>query len=223
MKGLILVALLASSAQAITTNPASAVTADSDPTPLTIPYRDSAGNFNFAAGTGGAAFKAGGIIGQENYTQVVDTMTKTAGMGAGLTVFSTITIPANTLARDGDSIILNCAGTFNAAAEIRTIVQKLGDVVVSSRTVTMGVAGAIAAPWEVQLRLTRTSAGNQVRTCVLGNNNGLCTGVAANPSIGSGTNTIDETSAQLYTCSADNITAGSTSFLYSSAEYKPAP
>jgi hypothetical protein len=222
----VLVALAVQS-QAITVNPASAVTADSEATPFTIPYRDSTGQFNFAAGTGGASLKAGGVIGYVDYTQVVDTMTKTSGMSGDadrLTVFSTITIPANTLARNGDAIEFNCAGTFNTNAEVRTLVMKVGSVVISSRTVSTGVSGAIPTPaWENVVRLVRVSAGNQIRLCVYSQGGGSCSAATTTPAIGSGVNTIDEASSQLFTCSADNITAGATSFLYAKATYIPAP
>ncbi len=213
----LLALVLATSAQAITTNPASAVTADSDATALTIPYRDSSGMFK--VGNLAASAYPGAIIGQVNYTQVSDTTTRTSGAGA-LTVFSTITIPANTLARNGDSISLSCWGTLNTDSEIRTLVLKLGRVVVSSRTLTLGTA-TTASNWLAQVRLVRTSAGNQVRFCDMGANHNNCNTAATMPSIGAGTNTIDETAAQTFTCSADNITAGSTSFLYSNVRFEP--
>jgi hypothetical protein len=52
----VIASILASVAYAITTNPASNVTADSDNTAFTIPYRDSSGNF--VAGTISAKISA---------------------------------------------------------------------------------------------------------------------------------------------------------------------
>ncbi len=177
------------------------------------------GTFKVATST----FGVGGVIGAVNYTQVVDTMTKVAGAG-NLTVFSTITIPGNTLARNGDAIELVCSGTFNAASENHTQPMKIGAVVISSKTVAGGVAGSVPGQvWENVIRLIRVSAGNQIRQCVFATGSGACTGSATQPFIGSGTNTIDETQAMVFTCNGDGVVAGSMSFLYSYVRFIPGP
>ncbi len=175
------------------------------------------GKFGVATST----FGVGGVIGEVDYTLVANTTTITSGIG-NFTVFSTITIAANTLARNGDALELTCAGTLAGISEVRTFVMKIGSIAISSRTVAMGTS-AVILPDTAIVRLIRTSAGNQVRMCLTGTNNNNCVPTAAAPAPATGTNTFDETAAMVFTCSADGITAGSTSFLYSEVKYLPGP
>ncbi len=174
-----------------------------------------AGSFKIATST----FGVGGVIGSVSYTQVTDTTTKTAGLGS-YTVFSTITIPSGALAKNGDAIDLTCAGTMAGIVEARTQLIKIGSVVISSRTISVGTANA-AQPLLSTVRLVRVSAGNQIRLIMATLNTAIGASTSAAPSIGNGTNTIDESQPMVFTCSADGITAGSSSFLYSNAVYIP--
>lgn len=166
------------------------------------------------------------VVASVNYTQVVDTTTRTSDVSASLhTIFSTMTL-TNPLPRNGDSLVIQCAGTINPLASIRTIVATVNGVVISSRTVSIGTNALADLSWRTDTELVRTAAGAQVRNCLAmaaANSAGNCTGSTAAPMIGSGLNTLDETATWTVVCKAANVVAGSTSFLSAKAIYCPAP
>ncbi len=165
------------------------------------------------------------LVQSVNYTQVVDTTTRTSDASASVyTIFSTMTI-SNPLPKNGDTLTVTCAGNIGPAAEIRTIATIINGVVVSSRTASIGTSGHML-PWRNDTELLRTAAGAQIRNCITsapGPQSSNCNGTPAVPAIGSGTNTLDETATWTITCGAANVTAKSTSFLLAKAVYCPGP
>lgn len=163
------------------------------------------------------------VVASVNYTQVVDTTTRTSDASASLhTIFSTMTL-INPLPMNGDSLTITCNGTTSPLAEIRTPAVTVNGVVISSRTISIGTNGMAMVGWMSNTEFVRTGASAQVRNCLTTGPNPLCTGATTSPPIGAGTNTLNETATWVITCSAANVTAGSTSFLSSKAVYCPSP
>lgn len=120
-------------------------------------------------GTGTAVARVGGVL--HVYT------TKQTTTGTVEEVLATYTLPANTLARDGQAVRItawgdNAANTNGKTERIR--VGGIGGTVVAQRA--SAVSGAI---WRIDLIVVRTGAATQVSSALLTENNALSTWAAA--------------------------------------------
>ena len=156
------------------------------------------------------------VIGQVLYTDVGVTTTTTAGT---VVHFSTITIPANTLARTGDTIIVSCDGTMPAVTEIRMIALELNGVVISTRSASNTLTTPV--PWGAEYQIIRTGVGANITQC--GPVNGPTVNICTTTSSIYGPSTIDETIPWVVACVGKSQTQGSTSFLRHKVLFIPAP
>ncbi len=171
-----------------------------------------AANFQVTTST----FGVGGLIGSVNYTQVVSTTTPAYPYVN--TVFSTVTLAANTLARNNDTIVITCFGMLAPANISRTFFISIGGVDVSSRTITAN-ATAYSPGWITRAIITKVGSNAQIAHGfqAAGGNSGGPNGL---------TLTLTESSAQDILCGGSPQAAagiGDMSFLGMTVEYKPAP
>lgn len=158
------------------------------------------------------------VIGQVLYTDVGVTTTTTAGT---VVHFSTITIPANTLARNGDSVLISCDGTVLSAggAQIRMMALELNGVVITTRSASN--AAATVLPWAQAVTITRTGSSANITMC--GPVNGPLINICTSPTTAYGPSAINESIAWVVACAGKSETQGATSFLRFAVTYIPAP
>lgn len=91
--------------------------------------------------------------------------TQTPNSGSSETDLATCTVPANTLARDGDSLWFEASGTFAANGNTKTIRVRFGS---GSNTQVFSVgAAASGAQWSLRGRIIRTGAATQKGTAMI--------------------------------------------------------
>ena len=155
------------------------------------------------------------VIAQVLYTDVGVTTTTTA---AAMTHFSTVTVSANTLARNGDSLVVKCNLTYSGASQYRDPEIYVNGISISSATSAgIGVDGSTFGLL-VSASITRTSAGVNFFDCLASIN---CSGNAAGRITG-GISTFNESQAMTISCVAKSATA-TMSFLGQTVTFVPAP
>jgi hypothetical protein len=172
-----------------------------------INARDSKGNIYTLAAAGGnkTLFASGNSIGN------VDTNEN---------ILKTYTLPANTLANNGDVIHITAGGTMGATTDSKTVRLRWGGIGGSVLANPSGaVAGAVT--WHSEAWIMRTAAGAQSF-----NSNGAVVGSGNTSGVLTANASIDETQPQDILVTGRNTTtvaAGSITCSYFHVEYKKGP
>lgn len=176
-------------------------------------------------GVSGSTVGVGGILYVDDFTHAATTTT--TSNPAVYTYFSTATIPANTLARYGDTLVVTCYGNLTplggSAPTQKSIVilANQNGVVVSSRAVALG-AGASVLNWTNQSTITRVASNSQMIGC-LQNASGSCIGNNANPSTAQGLIALPDASPITLYCAAAEASGiqGAINYVGMTVEFKP--
>lgn len=120
------------------------------------------------AGTSTNTFNTGGTL-------AVDT-TQTGNVGAGEDTLQTYSVPANTLASNGDYIAFRLAGTFATTANNKRLRVKYGGTTIYDSTALAIVA---TSSWVVSGTVTRTGAATQKCELVLNSSSSTLPATAA--------------------------------------------
>lgn len=99
----------------------------------------------------------GGGVATNGVSVVYKSMTTTGVSGAGETTLFTYTLPAGTLGTNGESILIQSAGTYATSVNSKTIKFKFGGTTVS----TGALAVTTTAPWWLEATVIRVDATNQ--------------------------------------------------------------
>ncbi len=161
----------------------------------------------------------GGGLFYSDYSLVGTTTTQ------GLTntiAFSTYTLPANTLARNGDEVLITCRGFMaQEGTYLKGISITAGGVAISSHSGTGSGAANGTAPMALgvvhKASIIRTSAGNQIASSYAPSTTGIRNVYART--------TLDETTALQLLCNGYSADPdiGSVSFLSMKVEFLPSP
>lgn len=171
------------------------------------------GKVGVMAGVNTATAAVGGTIFYQDFTTSAST---TTGPNTSNMSFSTFTAAANMLARNGDCLILTCAGSLANTGNSKRAYISLNDT--SSRQLNTGNNSGNAVQWEVYGSLCRSGSGTQVY-----GGRGQQSGQAA--SVSAGTLAATDTAAIPFYCGCTNASSvqGDCSFLFFRVDYKPAP
>lgn len=133
-----------------------------------LEYRSTllAAKYTARAGTSTSTYNAAGLI-------VVDT-TQTGNVGVGVDTLQTNSIAANTLAANGDTLVIEADGTFANTGASKQIILNFGTTaILTLPTSTYGFSAASA--WRIRAKIVRTGAATQKASAeiILNNSEGV--------------------------------------------------
>jgi len=183
------------------------------------------GKGTFKVGT--STFGVGGVFAQANYATAVTT-TAPASAAFTYTTYSTITIPAGTLARNGDSVVVDCnfLVTLIGVRNINITVTPEATgipVVVSSRTANLGTTGFVQLGSNI--RIYRGASNVQVIQCHNKYAGSSCNGTGGIDFLITPFYAFDDTQTLQVSCVAGDAlnTQGNLDFISQEATFYPAP
>lgn len=176
-----------------------------------------AANFKVASST----FGVGGVISLIDYTQVVTTTTQNATE----LYFTTMTVPANVLARNHDAVRVTCFFNMSQGTNNHTVRLRANNGGVTEYLLETGQNDAVAGgQGMISHTMIRTSAGNQVHGGFSLERLLITSGNTASTTY-NGTTAFDETALVNFNCTGqtNGVGIGDVSFLSMSIEFIPAP
>lgn len=103
-------------------------------------------------------------------TKVVQSTATGGNTDAGEDTIITVTIPAGTLAANGDALVAEAAGTIATSINQKRIRVKFGTTTIFDTGAT-GIPISAAIDWNIQIRIIRTGAATQKATVTMNTSN----------------------------------------------------
>lgn len=103
-------------------------------------------------------------------TKVVQSTAQTGNIGLEEDTILTVTIPAATLAANGDALVAEAAGTIATSINQKRMKVKFGSTTIFDTGAT-GIPISAAIDWSIQVRIIRTGAATQKCAVTMNTNN----------------------------------------------------